>query len=221
MNRSEKKRLLALTVFEEEARSQGFQFIAGIDEAGRGPLAGPVVAGACIIPPEIYFPGVNDSKQLSAAQREELYSQITSTEGVHCGIGIATVEEIDAFNIFQATVRAMHRAIAALKQVPDMLLVDGLQLSHLTIPSKKIIKGDCKSQSIAAASILAKVTRDKMMEKYHEEWPHYGFKSHKGYPTEAHIDNLMKHGPCPIHRRSFQPVRDALGDGMLVSILVE
>lgn len=202
---AEKKRLQALLKYETAAWEKGFQAVAGIDEAGRGPLAGPVVAAACIIPKGIVFPGVNDSKQLSAAVRERLFEQVTTTTGVHFAVGCVDAAEIDRINIYQATILAMQEAVKGLICRPDYLLVDGMQLPH-EIPVLKIIGGDALSQSIAAASIIAKVTRDAMMEKYHQEWPQYGFARHKGYGTEAHLAALAEHGPCRIHRFSFRPI---------------
>jgi ribonuclease HII len=205
----EHQRLLQLTSFEQEARSQGYQFIAGIDEAGRGPLAGPVVAAACIIPDGLYFRHINDSKQLTADKRETLFSEITTHPDVTFSVGIACQKTIDRVNIYQATIIAMLQAVVGLAVCPDYLLVDGLKLPHPTIPCLKIIKGDALSQSIAAASVIAKVTRDRMMLDYDQQWPQYGFKSHKGYSTPQHMAALIEHGPCLLHRFSFAPVREA------------
>lgn len=207
---SERERLLQLTVMERKKRKEGFQVIAGVDEAGRGPLAGPVFAAACIIPPEVFVLGVNDSKKLSAQERHEIFERLTQDERIDYGIGRAEVDEIDAINILQATMRAMLRAIQALKQAPHLLLVDGLYLAHPQIPCEKMIKGDANSQSIGAASILAKVSRDRLMLQYHEQWPDYGFDQHKGYGTEHHREMLSRLGPCPIHRRSFEPLKSTL-----------
>lgn len=203
----EKKRLLQLTLLEMEARREGYRWIAGVDEAGRGPLAGPVVAAACVIPEGLFFPGVNDSKQLSPEQRTSLYEQIIHHPDVSHGIGIISHTEIDRVNIYQATILAMLAALTCLKQVPEMILVDGLRLPHPTLPCKKIIKGDTKSQSIAAASIIAKETRDRLMREYHLKWPEYGFEKHKGYGTLKHREAIHTHGPCPIHRLSFEPLK--------------
>lgn len=208
----EQLRLGKLIEYELEARAQGFQWIAGIDEAGRGPLAGPVYAAACIIPDGIFFRGVDDSKQLTPEQRESLYLEITSHPDIIYGIGFASHEVIDTVNIYQATILAMLQAVAALKIKPDYLLVDGLKLPHPEIPSRKIIKGDTLSQSIAAASILAKVTRDKIMIEYDLKWPQYGFRNHKGYATQQHMEAISIYGPCPIHRMTFEPCREALAD---------
>lgn len=203
----ELKRLLKLTSYEREAASQGFKAIAGIDEAGRGPLAGPVVAAACIIPDGLYFRNINDSKQLTAEERDFLYAEITSRADVSYAVGIICQKEIDRVNIYQATIFAMMQAVTGLKTIPDYLLVDGLKLPHPTIPSLKIIKGDALSQSIAAASVIAKVTRDRIMAEYDTQWPHYGFKQHKGYCTPQHLAAIAEHGPCVLHRFSFEPIK--------------
>jgi ribonuclease HII len=204
MSREELKRLRSLVIYEKNARKRGFKVIGGVDEAGRGPLAGPVVAAVCIIPEGIFFKGINDSKQLTPPQRDFLYDQIRNHPNVVFSLGLASAQEIDEINIYQATLQAMRRAIDALSLVPDFLLVDGMQLKHPTILSEKIIQGDAKSQSIAAASILAKVTRDRMMQKWDLEWPFYGFKQHKGYGTAMHRERLKQHGPCSLHRKSFK-----------------
>lgn len=203
----EQRRLNRLVRYEKEARGQGFNQIAGIDEAGRGPLAGPVVAAACMIPQGVFFRGVNDSKQLTAEQRAELFAQITAHADVVYGVGVILPEEIDRLNIYQATIQAMLQAVSKLAVTPDYLLVDGLMLPHPTIPSQKIIKGDTLSQSIAAASIIAKVTRDRIMQEFDLQWPQYGFKQHKGYATEQHLEAIAIHGACPIHRLSFEPFK--------------
>lgn len=206
IKQAEWKRLQKLLVFENQARQDGFSLIAGVDEAGRGPLAGPVVAAACIIPPEFYLVGINDSKKLSAEQREDLYGQIVGSSQIQFGIGIVCNHKIDKINILQASIEAMLIAVGQLGVVPDMMFVDGLRLPHPTIPCQKIIHGDALSHSIAAASVIAKVTRDRIMVEYHKQWPHYGFNRHKGYSTAEHLDNLKQHGPCPIHRMSFEPL---------------
>lgn len=203
----ELRRLAKLVHFEEEARSEGFSSIAGVDEAGRGPLAGPVYASACIIPQGIYFRGIDDSKRLTADERVDIYNQIVSHPDIVYAIAFSTHEEIDRVNIFQATILAMLKAVAALQHAPDCILVDGLKLPHPTIATKKIIGGDALSQSIAAASILAKVTRDRVMEAYHQQWPQYGFERHKGYATPEHINAINTHGPSPIHRMTYEPIK--------------
>ena len=195
---------------ERELRSEGFCWIAGVDEAGRGPLAGVVSAGAVILPwDEKGIPGVFDSKQLSAAAREELFEELHSLENVDIGIGIADVAEIDQLNILKAAHLAMFRAVAQLKQV-DHVLVDGLPVRGFPVPSRNLVKGDARSASIAAASIVAKVVRDRMMMQADAEYPQYGFASHKGYGTAEHLEALRKYGPCPLHRKSFRPVAELL-----------
>lgn len=207
-NKKERSRLLSLIQYEQLARSKGFSAIAGVDEAGRGPLAGPVFACACIIPENLFFPGINDSKQLSPKKRAELFLQLTSNSHVIYGIGEASHFEIDQINIYQATIQAMLKAIKKLKMTPDYLLVDGMKLDCINISSEKIIEGDAKSQSVAAASIIAKETRDQRMNEFHEMWPHYGFDKHKGYGTRQHLEAIEKYGPCPIHRLSFKPLKN-------------
>lgn len=195
--------------FERVARLCGYRRIAGIDEAGRGPLAGPVVAAAVILPPRCRPLGINDSKQLSVKNREEVYTAILE-QAVAVGIGSADVAEIDRFNILTATRLAMRRAVDQLIPSPDYLLIDAIVLSGLKVPTRPIIKGDSLSVSIAAASIVAKVTRDRLMARYHETFPEYGFLSHKGYGTAEHLERLARHGPCPIHRRTFSPVQEVM-----------
>lgn len=195
---------------ERELRAEGFCWIAGVDEAGRGPLAGPVTAGAVILPwREAGLPGVFDSKQLSAEAREELYEELLALDGVDIGVGIADVAEIDQLNILKAAHLAMFRAVAQLKKV-DCVLVDGLPVKGFTVPSRNLIKGDARSASIAAASIVAKVVRDRMMMEADVKYPEYGFASHKGYGSAEHLEALRKYGACPIHRRSFRPVAEVL-----------
>lgn len=205
-DKAEMKRLLEMTHYESEARAKGFKCIVGIDEAGRGPLAGPVVASACFIPNDLYFSGINDSKQLTEKKRKELFYKLTTDSRVIFSVTQVSHIEIDHLNIYQATVKAMRQAIDELTCLPDYLLVDGMNLSHQEIPSLKIIQGDAKSQSIAAASIIAKETRDKLMNEFHEMWPQYGFDKHKGYGTKKHMEAIHKYGPCPIHRMSFKPL---------------
>lgn len=208
-------RLQAMSTFERFVREQGFRKIAGVDEAGRGPLAGPVVAAACILPDGVFFERLNDSKQLTAKQRDELFAQMLQTQGLCYGLGIVDAGKIDEINILQATFLAMQHAVAALPQKPDYLLVDGNRSPRFSIPSEAIIEGDARSVSIAAASILAKVTRDRLMEKYDTQYPQYGFSKHKGYGTAQHMAALTAHGACPIHRKSFAPVRRLLDEDLL------
>ena len=198
----------SMTLHERTAREKGYERVAGIDEAGRGPLAGPVVAAACIIPHGVVIREIDDSKKLTREQREYFFEKITNDSRFVYAVAVVSHTIIDAINIFQATMRAMLEAVAKLTIQPDCLLVDGLKLPHPTIPSQKIIGGDALSQSIAAASILAKVTRDALMRQYHEEFPLYGFDKHKGYATEEHREAIVKHGVCPIHRRSYEPCKE-------------
>lgn len=176
--------------------------IAGTDEAGRGPLAGPVVAAACILPPDFLPEGLDDSKKLTEKKREKLFDIITESAVSYC-IASASPEEIDQYNILEASLLAMRRAIAGLNPQPDLVLVDGCINRGFTIPAKAIVSGDALSPSIAAASILAKVTRDRMCVDMDAEYPQYGFAKHKGYPTPAHKLAVYEYGPCPYHRRSF------------------
>ena len=194
---------------ESSLFSKGYRLVAGVDEAGRGPLAGPVVAAAVAVTEKIDLRGVNDSKQLKAEERERLFDKIMKKKGLLTGVGISTVEEIDRMNILQASLLAFSRAIEALKEKPDFCLLDGNKTSHfINIPQQAIIQGDGRCFLIAAASILAKVTRDRIMNDYDEKWPHYGFKKHKGYGTRLHLKAITDHGLCEIHRRSFEPCKE-------------
>ena len=190
----------ALKKYEKEYTS--YAHICGIDEVGRGPLAGPVVAGAVILPKDCDILYINDSKKLSEKKREELYDVIME-RAVAVGLGYSTPERIDEINILQATYEAMREAIADLSTAPDLLLNDAVTIPQVSIRQIPIIKGDAKSISIGAASIVAKVTRDRLMVQYDEIYPEYGFASNKGYGAQVHIDALKKYGPCPIHRRTF------------------
>ena len=203
MKEKEEERLKELKKDEEKLHSNGVKLIAGIDEAGRGPLAGPVVVGIAIMPENSMIEGVNDSKKVSEKKREKLYDLITQ-EAIAWNVGIADQNEIDEINILNATKLALTRAIDGLKIKPDLILVDALtNINTLGIPYKSIIKGDAKEYSIAAASILAKVTRDRMMREYDETYPQYGFSGHKGYGTAKHIAAIKEYGPCILHRKSF------------------
>lgn len=182
--------------------SDSFLLICGIDEAGRGPLAGPVAAGACILPVNHDIPGINDSKKLSAAKREALYEVITR-EAVAWNVALASPERIDEINILQATYEAMREAVRGLSVSPDVLVNDAVTIPEIEFPQVPVIKGDAKCLSVAAASILAKVTRDRIMEEADRLYPEYGFAQHKGYGTKAHIKAIREFGPCPIHRRTF------------------
>lgn len=183
--------------------------IAGVDEAGRGPLAGPVVAAAVILDDLQPIRGLNDSKQLTARARERLYVEIHAKALCFC-IAQASVEEIDALNILQATMLAMRRAVEGLRLRPNKVLVDGNRLPTLKVAAEAIVQGDAKVKAISAASILAKVHRDRLCQELHRQHPEYGFDGHKGYPTPSHLTALKEHGACPHHRRSFGPVRDVL-----------
>ena len=191
---------------ERQLLAEEFLFIGGVDEAGRGPLAGPVVAACVVFPDFRNLPHVNDSKQLTAARREELEVEIKNFPGVRWAVGIVDAAEIDRINILQATYAAMRKAIEGVGRV-DIVLVDGNPVPGLPVKSRSVVKGDAKSASIAAASILAKVCRDRMMTDFDLRYPEYGFAGHKGYGTAAHLRALEKYGACEIHRRSFAPVK--------------
>lgn len=188
--------------FELATREAGYQVVCGIDEAGRGPLSGPVVAAACVLDSTVEIPGLNDSKKLSPAKRELLFERITES-ALDYAIGMASPEEIDSLNILNATMLAMRRAIAGLKTPADFALVDGNCTRDFPIPARAIVKGDALSCSISAASILAKVTRDRLCLEDEKNYPQYGFAKHKGYGTAEHIAALKQYGPCPIHRKTF------------------
>ena len=199
--------------FEQEAWRAGTLRIAGVDEAGRGPLAGPVVAAAIVFDRDFLeaealrsLAGIDDSKKLPAARREFFHALLTACPHARIGIASASVEEIDSLNILRATHLAMARALGQIVPPPDLALVDGLPVNGLPVPHRAIVGGDAASLSIAAASILAKVTRDRLMVALAARHPEYGFERHKGYGTKAHLDALRRHGPCPAHRRSFAPV---------------
>ena len=187
---------------EDGCFEEGYKIVCGVDEAGRGPLAGPVVAAAVILPPHTEIPGLNDSKKLSDKRRRELFPVIKE-QAVAYGIGIATHEEIDSINILQATYLAMERALTQLNKTPDLALIDGNRAKDFGLPVKTVVKGDSLSASIAAASVLAKVTRDDIMLELAETFPGYGFEIHKGYGTKAHYEAITKLGACPIHRMTF------------------
>ena len=196
--------------YEKKLRALGVARIAGIDEAGRGALAGPVVAAAVILPEKFRHKKLNDSKQLLPELRQEIYSELVTNEDTTWAIGIVDSVEIDAINILGATHKAMRLALAALNALPDHVLIDGLPVLPFPRPQTAIIDGDCISLSIAAASVIAKVTRDAMMRDFCARFPEYCFSQHKGYGTELHLLKLHEHGPCPIHRRSFEPVAQPL-----------
>jgi len=203
----EQERLRKMQKYEDDCRLRGYTLICGMDEAGRGPLAGPVVAGACILPEDCKIYGLNDSKQLSAGRREELFEEIQDKAEAF-GVGIVGPGRIDEINILQADYEAMCEAIGTLRVMPQILLNDAVTIPQVKLPQVPIIHGDARSLSIAAASILAKVTRDRIMAEYDTLFPEYGFAQHKGYGTAAHYEALKKYGPCVIHRRSFLKTLD-------------
>lgn len=195
--------------FEEQAKERGFQCIAGVDEAGRGPLAGPVAAAAIVLPPDCDLTGLDDSKKLTEERREFFYEKLTRMTDLWF---VAVVDSpcIDEINILQATRLAMKQAVEKLKSLPDLVLVDGNQRIDIEPEQQTLVKGDQRCLSIAAASVLAKVTRDRLMHDYHRQYPHYGFDQHKGYGTKLHRDRISAHGPCEIHRKTFKGVKEYL-----------
>ncbi len=203
MKEKEAARLELLKEKENELRKRGFNSICGIDEAGRGPLAGPVVVASVIMPAESNIEGVNDSKKISEKKREKLYEQILD-EAISYGVGIVGQDEIDEINILNATKKGLTMSLQELTVKPDLIIVDALNhIDTMGIPYESIIKGDAKCYSISAASIIAKVTRDRIMREWDKVYPEYGFERHKGYGTSAHIEAIKEYGLCPIHRRSF------------------
>lgn len=198
----QKQRLAEMKVPETELHEQGYNYIAGVDEVGRGPLAGPVVAAAVILPDDFDVPGIDDSKKLSEKRREELY-EIIVDKAVAFAIGMADHQVIDEINILQATKEAMRQAIAKLERKPDYIIFDAMTIGDIDIPQESVIKGDARVLAVAAASIVAKVTRDRMMVEYAHEYPGYAFEKNKGYGTKAHYEGLRVQGICPIHRRTF------------------
>ena len=197
-----KENFVDLWCYEREALADGFEIVCGVDEAGRGPLAGPVCAAAVILPRETVIEGLNDSKKLTDKKRRELYDVITQTAAAY-GIAFASEQEIDEVNILQATFLAMERAMQKLAVRPQLALIDGNRARDFGLPVRTIVHADALSASVAAASILAKVTRDRLMEELDGEYPQYGFAVHKGYGTKRHYEALRAFGPCPIHRRTF------------------
>lgn len=203
---AEKRRFEKMMVYEKEAQKQGFQYVAGIDEVGRGPLAGPVVAAAVILPENILISGINDSKKLSSKKREQLYQEIKN-EALAIGIGVVGADVIDEINIYQATKKAMNIAINQLSIFPDFLLIDAMKIDT-PITQRSLIKGDSLSVSIASASIIAKVYRDRLMMEYSKKYPEYQFEKNAGYGTREHIQAIRKFGPTPIHRKTFAPIKE-------------
>jgi len=212
VDRTERKRIRKLKQYEEELWEQGFRYIAGIDEVGRGPIAGPVVVAAVVLPRKTFIAGVNDSKKLSAKKRETLAAEIKA-KAISWTVVAVNPPYLDEINILNATRKAMHIAVAELCPRPDFLLIDALKLSDININQQSLIKGDSLSFSIACASILAKVERDASMEYFDIIYPGYDFAKHKGYATRQHIQALMDKGPCSIHRSSFEPVKSLLSGG--------
>jgi ribonuclease HII len=208
--KSETQRLYRLTHYERELWAQGKTLIAGVDEAGMAPLAGPVVAAAAILPRDFRPRGLDDSKKLDAETRERLAVEVKAA-ALAWAVGIAEVEEVDRLNIYHAGLMAMHRAVVGLSAQPEALLVDARKVPGVEIPQRGIIHGDALSLSIAAASVIAKTHRDGLLDALDDCHPGYGFRQHKGYPTPVHLEALRRLGPCEIHRRSFEPVRAALG----------
>ena len=196
--------------FEKQAINNGFLYPVGIDEAGRGPLAGPVIAAAVFIPDTVKIEGIRDSKELSPKKRRALYEILLQSKEIDYGIGVSSPQDIDRINILQATFEAMKEAVSKLKRRPDFLLIDGNSGPLIEIQKKCIVQGDRKVRSIAAASIIAKEYRDDLMAELHLLYPQYNFAKHKGYPTGEHMSALKKYGPSPVHRRSFGPVRELL-----------
>ena len=208
-NYPEKERFKKLQFYEDEARSQGCAIIAGIDEAGRGAWAGPVVAGLVILPDDIFISGLDDSKKLAEKKREALYEEITD-KALDISVGLCTSSVIDRKNILKATYMAMKKAVSTMKMRPDIIFIDGRPVPDMGFSQVSIVRGDSKSVSIAAASIIAKVTRDRMMKEFSLLYPEYGFEKHKGYGTKLHMKTLDKYGICPIHRKTFKPVKEVL-----------
>lgn len=205
----ERRRLAKMYRLECDCYHKGWSLVAGVDEAGRGPLAGPLVVGAVVLPPRCFIAGLNDSKQLTARVRENIYEEI-QRRALAVSVSVVPVPVIERLNIYQATVYGMEQAVRALAVPPQALLLDAMRLPHVTVPQQAIIKGDCLSASIAAASVVAKVTRDRLMCEYDRRFPQYGFARHKGYATAEHLAALARYGPCVLHRRTFAPVRKLL-----------
>ena len=197
---------MPMRIFEHDAQARGYRLIAGVDEAGRGPLAGPVVSAAVVLPADFECKDITDSKKLSEKKREALFPFIQEN-ALAFGVGIADHKEIDRINILQAALLSMKRAVEALSPKPDYLLIDGKFTIDSPLDQEAIVKGDSKSLSIASASILAKVTRDRIMKELAVQYPEYGFDRHKGYPTKAHKEAILANGPCPVHRQSFRGVK--------------
>ncbi|WP_297988956.1 ribonuclease HII [Anoxybacillus sp.] len=207
----ERERFLHMLQYERSLYERGVRYIAGVDEVGRGPLAGPVVAAAVILPQDVFLPHLDDSKKLSETKREQLFSLIQQT-ALAIGIGVVSAREIDELNIYEATKKAMVEAVQSLSVVPEHLLIDAMHIP-LSIPQTSIIKGDAHSASIAASSIIAKVTRDRMMKQLGDKYPQYGFERHMGYGTKEHLQAIEQYGVIEEHRRSFAPIRERFKRG--------
>jgi len=218
--KNQNKEEINLYRYEEELYDNGYKNVCGIDEAGRGPLAGPVVVAACIMPPFLRIDGINDSKQLSEKKREELYKIIVK-EALAYSVVFINEKDIDNLNILNATKKGMLKCLENIKVKPDYVLIDAVELTELKVESKAIIHGDALSASIAAASILAKVTRDHYMEAMDKKYPNYGFARHKGYGTKAHLEALEKYGPCAIHRKTFTPVNKYFSKQLSLDLDIE
>ena len=208
-DQKEHERVMAMYKYENECRQNGYNLIAGVDEVGRGPLAGPVVVAAVILPPNFFIEKINDSKKLSEATREKIYDLIMEN-AIAVNRAIIDEKTIDRINIYQAAMNGMYESIYGLDKKADAVLIDAMPLESLDIYHQSIIKGDAKSASIAAASIVAKVERDRMMNEYDKLYPGYGFAKNKGYGTSEHLEALRKYGPCEIHRKSFEPIKSML-----------
>lgn len=205
-----------MSIFESHLHQVGYQNVAGVDEAGRGPLAGPVVIAACLLPKGFELIGIDDSKKLTPKKREELYSLLINHPDVVYSISTIDAKTIDQINILQATLLGMKKAVQSMQKKPDYLLIDGNQAPEIDIAKETVVAGDRFCVCIAAASILAKCYRDALMGELHDKWPVYGFDRNKGYGTKDHLQALKKHGPCPVHRRSFEPVQSAIISPLLV-----
>jgi len=196
-----------MSIFEYHLHERGYRKIAGVDEAGRGPLAGPVVTACCVLPYGFELIGIDDSKKVDADLRKQIYQTLINDPKVEYSIAVIDVETIDRLNILHATLYGMKKAVLGMKNKPDYLLIDGNQVPDVDIAKEAVVSGDAYSLSIAAASIIAKCTRDAIMENYHQKFPNYKFDRHKGYGTPDHLDALEKYGPCSIHRKSFEPIK--------------
>lgn len=211
VSEKEKSRLENMYAYERKLKEKGYKYIAGIDEAGRGPLAGPVVAACCIIRDDFFIEGINDSKKLTPLKRQKIYNEVLKQPSIIYSVSIVDAETIDEINILQATLLAMKQSFFNMSVRPDHTLIDGIHKPKEIENATLIVKGDSLSISIALASIIAKQTRDDIMEKYHQKYPEYSFAKHKGYGTKQHRDAIFRYGPCCIHRKSFEPIKSLIG----------